>query len=179
MSNTVELPNDCEVTREGDVFIFKGKLGIQKYDVSSFNFIFTYKQEENVIQIDSWHGNSKKNNFLNTVGSHLLNCAKGVTKGFRYVSKAVYKHFPIQMVIEDKGKVVVVKNFYGNKLPMRFNMIGDTVASIGDEKDILIVEGTNLNDVSQSSANVTNWAKKEKRYDERVFLDGIYLIERA
>ncbi|OQS53506.1 rpl6 [Ecytonucleospora hepatopenaei] len=181
-SAEVELPKECEVTFVNDhLFTFKGPLGQQQYDVSKFNFTFTIRENDGqrVIVIDSWHGSKKKNNFLNTVASHLRNCVTGVTKGFRYVSKAVYKHFPIQMVIEDKGKTVVVKNFYGNKQAKRFPMLGDSIATIGDEKDVLIVEGTNIEHVSQSSANVTNWGKKEKLYDPRIFLDGIYLVERG
>lgn len=180
MQTTVDLPSDCECTLNGTVFTFKGPLGTSSYDVKPFNFTFTIEEgEERQIVIDSWHGNKKKNNFMNTVASHLRNRAIGVTKGFRYATKAVYKHFPIQMVVEDKGKTVVVKNYYGNKIPMKFKMLGDSKATIGDEKDILIVEGTNIENVSQSSANITNWCKKEKRYDERIFLDGIYLIERG
>jgi len=41
----------------------------------------------------------------------------------------------------------------------------------------IIVQGTNIEDVSQTAANIEK-ATKVKKKDPRVFLDGIYIYER-
>lgn len=173
----IPIPTDCVVKMHNKVFTFTGPLGEQTYDASRFKFTFILSDDQ--IEIQSWHGNRRKNNFVYTVASHLRNNAKGVVTGYRYVAKALYKHFSIQLVIEDKGKTIVVKNYYGNKHPMKFPVTGESFASIGEDKDTLIVEGINLEHVSQSVANAENWCKKQKLYDPRIFLDGIFIVERG
>ncbi|MDX1813517.1 MAG: 50S ribosomal protein L6, partial [Candidatus Bathyarchaeia archaeon] len=54
-------------------------------------------------------------------------------------------------------------------------IIGDVRVKVQSED--IIVEGTNLEDVSQTAANVEQ-ATKVKNKDPRVFLDGIYVYER-
>ncbi|KAL6121776.1 ribosomal prt L9 [Nucleospora cyclopteri] len=173
----VKIPADCIVTRNNNIFTFSGPLGEQTFDVTPFKF--TFIMEDGRILIKSWHGNRKKNNLLYTVGSHLRNNANGVVKGFKFVLKALYNHFSIQLVVADQGKSITVKNYLGNKIPKVFPVLGKSTASIGDDKDILIIQGINLNDVSQSAANIINDCRKKKKYDPRVFLDGIFTIERA
>jgi large subunit ribosomal protein L6 len=43
--------------------------------------------------------------------------------------------------------------------------------------DDIIIQGINLEDVSQTAANIQN-ATKIKSKDPRVFLDGIYVYEK-
>ena len=176
-NEVISIPNGCEVTMKDKVFTFKGPLGEQSYDASRFNFTFIL--ENNQIEIQSWHGNQKKNDLLYTVASHLKNNAKGVITGYRFVVNAIYLKFTIQMVVEKDKKEIIVKNYYGNKQPKIFPIIGNTTATIGEDKDILIIEGINLEDVSQTAANIENWTRKMKMYDPRVFLDGIFIIERG
>jgi large subunit ribosomal protein L6 len=45
------------------------------------------------------------------------------------------------------------------------------------EPEDIIVEGINLEDVSQTAANIEQ-ATRVRRKDPRVFLDGIYVYER-
>jgi large subunit ribosomal protein L6 len=45
------------------------------------------------------------------------------------------------------------------------------------EPEDIIVEGVNLEDVSQTAANIEQ-ATRVRKKDPRVFLDGIYVYER-
>jgi large subunit ribosomal protein L6 len=54
-------------------------------------------------------------------------------------------------------------------------IIGDVKVKV--EGDDIIVQGSNLEDVSQTAANIEQ-ATKVKKKDPRVFLDGIYVFER-
>ena len=63
-----------------------------------------------------WHGGRKHVACLRTVKSLIENMITGVTKGFRYKMKAVYAHFPVNIIINDGGKSVEIRNFLGEKV---------------------------------------------------------------
>jgi len=98
---------------------------------------------------------------------------KGVTKGFTYKLKIVFSHFPITVKI--KEKTLIIENFTGERNPRKAKIMGDTKVTV--KGDDIIVQGINLEDVSQTAANIQN-ATKIRRKDPRVFLDGIYVYEK-
>ncbi|MCZ7380399.1 MAG: 50S ribosomal protein L6 [Candidatus Methanoperedens sp.] len=110
---------------------------------------------------------------LGTLESHLKNMITGVTKGYEYTMKVVYSHFPIQMKIE--GQQVIIGNFLGEKRARKANIQGNTKVVI--KGDQVIISGMNKEDVGQTAANIRQ-ATKIKRFDPRVFQDGVYLVER-
>ncbi len=97
----------------------------------------------------------------------------GVTKGYSYKLKIVFSHFPISVKLQ--GKSILIENFTGERRPRRVDVIGDTKVKI--EAEDIIISGTNLEQVSQTSANIEQ-ATRVRRKDPRVFLDGIYVYER-
>jgi len=70
----------------------------------------------------------------------------------------------------------LIENFTGEKNPRRAKIIGDVKVKIQSED--IIVQGINLEEVSQTAANIEQ-ATKVKKKDPRVFLDGIYIYERV
>jgi large subunit ribosomal protein L6 len=97
----------------------------------------------------------------------------GVTKGYQYKLKIVFSHFPISVKLQDKS--VLIENFTGERRPRRIKLIGSVKVKI--EPDDIIVEGSNLEEVSQTAANIEQ-ATRVRNKDPRVFLDGIYVYER-
>ena len=97
----------------------------------------------------------------------------GVTKGYQYKLKIVFSHFPISVKLQDKS--VLIENFTGERRPRRIKLIGNVKVKI--EPDDIIVEGANLEEVSQTAANIEQ-ATRVRNKDPRVFLDGIYVYER-
>ncbi|VVB93352.1 50S ribosomal protein L6 [uncultured archaeon] len=110
---------------------------------------------------------------LGTLESHLKNMIAGVTKGYEYTMKVVYSHFPIQLKTE--GQQVIIGNFLGEKRARKANIQGNTKVLI--KGDHVIISGINKEDVGQTAANIRQ-ATKIKRFDPRVFQDGVYLVER-
>jgi large subunit ribosomal protein L6 len=110
---------------------------------------------------------------LGTLESHLKNMITGVTKGYEYTMKVVYSHFPIQLKTE--GQQVIIGNFLGEKRARKANIQGNTKVAI--KGDQVIISGINKEDVGQTAANIRQ-ATKIKRFDPRVFQDGVYLVER-
>jgi large subunit ribosomal protein L6 len=111
---------------------------------------------------------------LGTFESHLKNMITGVTMGYEYTMKVVYSHFPIQLKAE--GKQVLVGNFLGEKKARKARIVGN--ASVAIKGDQVIISGMNKEDVGQTAANIRT-ATKIKRFDPRVFQDGVYLVERG
>jgi hypothetical protein len=72
-------------------------------------------------------------------------------QGFRYKMRAVYAHFPINCIIQDNGAALEIRNFLGEKVVRNVKMLeGVTVYESKAQKDELILEGTDVQNVSQS-----------------------------
>ena len=123
------------------------------------------------IIVDSVSSRTKQKAMVGTYTSHITNMMKGVVDGFEYHMKVVYSHFPMQIKVN--GKQFVINNFLGEKKPRVSNILGETsVKASGDE---VIVTGINKEDVGQTAANIEQ-KTKIKRFDPRVFQDGIYIV---
>jgi large subunit ribosomal protein L6 len=110
---------------------------------------------------------------VGTIYSHIQNMITGVRKGFTCKLKIVFSHFPISVKIRDK--TVLIENFTGERNPRKAKIVGDVQIKVQSED--IIIQGINLEDVSQTAANIEQ-ATKVKRKDPRVFLDGIYVHEK-
>jgi large subunit ribosomal protein L6 len=152
---TVEIPEGVEGTLDGRVVTIKGKNGELVRDFSHAPI------------------NKKEAALVGTVRSHIQNMIKGVTTGFTYKLKIVFSHFPITVKVQ--GKTLTIQNFTGERSPRKAKIMGDTKVTI--KGDDIIVQGINLEDVSQTAANIQN-ATKIRKKDPRVFLDGIYVFEK-
>jgi large subunit ribosomal protein L6 len=98
----------------------------------------------------------------------------GVTTGYKYSMKVVYSHFPVKTIL--KGKELIIENFLGESHPRKAKILGDTKVEI--KGDTITLTGINIEDVSQSTANI-ELATKIRNYDPRVFQDGIYVIHKG
>ena len=168
---TVEIPEDLEGTLEGRIVTIKGEKGELVRDFSHAPIKIQLDGKTVTVQA-SWP-RKKEAALVGTVRSHIQNMIKGVTKGFTYKLKIVFSHFPITVKI--KEKTLTIENFTGERNPRKAKIMGDTKVTV--KGDDIIVQGINLEDVSQTAANIQN-ATKIRRKDPRVFLDGIYVYEK-
>lgn len=126
-----------------------------------------------------WHGDRKHIACIRTVASHIKNMIKGTTKGFLYKMRFVYAHFPINVNVTNDSTMVEIRNFLGEKVVRRVPMLeGVTVAHSTEQKDELILQGNDVENVSQSAADIQQ-STRVTRKDIRKFLDGIYISERS
>jgi large subunit ribosomal protein L9e len=117
------------------------------------------KPKKNIIDIEIHHGSRKNVATLRTVRTIINNLIIGVTKGFRYKMRYVYAHFPINVNVEKNGETglfeVEIRNFIGEKIVRRVVMHpGVDVAISKAQKDELLLEGSSLENVSQSAADI-------------------------
>ncbi|KAK4684649.1 large subunit ribosomal protein L9e, partial [Tremellales sp. Uapishka_1] len=125
-----------------------------------------------------WHGNRKHVACLRTVKSLVENMITGVTKGFLYKMRLVYAHFPINAIPADDGSAVQIRNFLGEKIVRDCAMLGDTKVSLSEVKDEIIIQGNDIEHVSQSAASITDKTRVKDK-DIRKFLDGVYVSEKT
>ncbi|MCV2423804.1 50S ribosomal protein L6, partial [Paucibacter sp. DJ4R-1] len=135
--------------------------------------------KDNVVTLAVWQGGRKHVACLRTIKSLIENMITGVTKGFRYKMRAVYAHFPINCIIQDGGKKVEIRNFLGEKLVRHVDMLdGVTISESKAQKDELILEGNDVQNVSQSAASIQGICRVRNK-DIRKFLDGIYVSQKG
>lgn len=132
----------------------------------------------NKLRVGIWFGKRKEIACIRTTCKHIENMIKGVTKGFQFKMRAAYCHFPINVSIVDNKKCIEIRNYMGEKRVRRIQMIGDATVETTDQKDEIVVRGNNVEHVSQSAAKIQQ-STAAKNKDCRIFLDGIYVSERA
>jgi large subunit ribosomal protein L9e len=109
------------------------------------------KVSKKLVKVEKWFGTKKEVAAVRTICSHIKNLIKGVIKGFKYKMRFVYAHFPINTAISEKGALVEIRNFLGERLIRRVNMYpGVTCAMSPKVKDEIIVEGNDVELVSRS-----------------------------
>ncbi|MFQ6073722.1 MAG: 50S ribosomal protein L6 [Candidatus Bathyarchaeia archaeon] len=169
---SIEVPDDVEAQVEGRVVTVKGEKGTLTRDFSKAPV--TIELDGRTVRVRANWPRKREAALVGTVASHIQNMIVGVTKGFTFKLKIVFSHFPISVKV--KENTVLIENFTGERSPRKARIMGDVkVLTKGDD---VIVQGINLEDVSQTAANIQN-ATKVKKKDPRVFLDGIYVYERS
>ena len=168
---TIDVPDGVEVKVEGRVVSVKGDKGALTEDFSKAPV--TVQLEDKKIIVKANWPRKKEAALVGTVASHIQNMIKGVTKGFTYKLKIVFSHFPISVKV--KENMVSIENFTGERSPRVTRIFGD--AKVSAKEDDVLVQGINLEDVSQTAANIEQ-ATKVKNKDPRVFLDGIFIYEK-
>merc|ERR1711964_89930 len=112
---------------------------------------------------------------LKSALSCITNCINGVQTKYKKVLRLAYAHFPINFTVVQGGKACEIRNFLGEKIVRKIEMLGDTrVQKSPDAKDEIFVEGTDIELVGRSAALI-NQSCLVKGKDIRKFLDGIYV----
>ncbi len=172
ISKIIQIPDDVEVTIEGKKVTVKGVKGTLTRDFSRIPI--SIELYGKTIRVWAEWPRKKEAALVGTIYSHIQNMITGVRKGFTYKLKIVFSHFPISIKVKDK--TILVENFTGERSPRKVKIVGDVQVKVLSED--VIVQGINLEDVSQTAANIEQGTKVKKK-DPRVFLDGVYVYEQS
>jgi len=169
----VEIPEGVNIEVKDKTVEVKGPKGTVRRDFSYARNVRIYK-ENNKVVVESYFANRRLKALTHTIAAHIRNMIEGVKEGFRYKLKIVYSHFPISVKVQ--GDKVIIENFLGEKAPRIAKIVGNTKVKV--EKQDIIVEGPDIEEVGQTAANIEQ-ATKIRGFDRRVFVDGIYIYEKG
>lgn len=172
ISRTIQIPDGVEVSLEGKKVTVKGRKGTLTRDFSYAPL--SIESNGKTISVSAKWPRKKEAALVGTVHSHIQNLIIGTQKGFTYKLKIVFSHFPISVKVQ--GNTVVIENFTGERKARKVKVLGDVKISV--QPDDIIVQGMNIEDVSQTAAKIEQ-ATRVRRKDPRVFLDGLYVFERS
>ena len=171
ISRTVQVPDGVTINLEGKKVTVKGAKGTLKRD---FSFIpISINADGNTVRVWAEWPRKKEAALIGTIHSHIQNMISGVQKGFTYKIKIVFSHFPISVKVQ--GQTVLIENLTGERRARKAKILGDVKVKV--EAEDVVIQGLNLEDVSQTAANIEQ-VTKVKRKDPRIFLDGLYVYER-
>ncbi len=170
----VEIPEGVSVEVDGLKVRVSGPKGVLERDFSHARNILLRREGSKVV-VEAYFARRREKALVGTIAAHIKNMIRGVTKGYRYKLKIVFSHFPVTVVVDEKERVVRIKNFLGEKADRIARIVGDDV-KVRVEDDDVIVEGIDKEHVGQTAANI-ELATKVKDKDRRVFGDGIYIYD--
>jgi len=176
----LDIPAGVEIAVKSRLITVTGPRGTLTKNVRHVDMdIRVLKGKKTQVTLAVWQGGRKHVACLRTIRSLINNMVTGVTKGFRYKMRAVYAHFPINCIIQNDGHSVEIRNFLGEKLVRHVNMLdGVEIMESTAQKDELILEGNDIDHVSQSAASIQGVCLVRNK-DIRKFLDGIYVSDKG
>ena len=126
------------------------------------------------LNLKSSIGTKREKKLIGSFYSHINNMIKGVQEPHIYKLKICSGHFPMNVSVS--GQELTVKNFLGETIPRKTKF---------PEGVNVKVEGTQINVSSPdkelagtTAAKIENLCKIVNR-DIRIFMDGIWMIEKA
>lgn len=171
ISRSIQIPDGVVVNIEDRKVTVKGSKATLTRDFSYAPILL--ETDGKTVRVWAEWPRKKEAALVGTIDSHIKNMITGVTKGYSYKLKIVFSHFPITVKVQDKS--LLIENFTGERRARAAKILGDVKVKI--EAEDIIVQGTKLEDVSQTAANIEMVTRVTKK-DPRVFLDGIYVYER-
>ena len=184
MEKSINMLEGTDISINGLSIKIKGPLGeiSKSFDDPRYSDIII-KKDDGKITVYQNDENRKTRSMIGTIAAHIRNMMHGVTKGYTYEMKIVYKHFPMTVAVKEGQKdahgvadcSVQVKNFLGEKSIREVAVIGKSAVKI--DKESIIVTGIDIEEVGQTAANIERACKLRGR-DRRVFQDGIFITSR-
>jgi len=172
MNTKVTIVEGSEVAIQDNLIKIKGPKGeIQReFNQNKLEIKVSGKEVEVIMK----NKLKKTKAYAGSMISHIKNMIKGVTEGYLYKLKILYKHFPININVQ--GSEVVIKNFAGEKVPRVSKILEGVKVNI--QGQIIEVSGTDKEKVGQTAANIENKTRITKK-DIRRFQDGIFITQKG
>lgn len=170
--DVIEIPDGVTVNVQGDTLTAKGKNGEITRVFKHQEIQLKVEGKQVVIHADL--PRRKTRALVGTWGAHIRNMVKGASENFEYKMKICYSHFPIKTKIQ--GDRFMIENFVGERTARKARIMGVTKVKVSGEE--VLLTGPNLEDVSQSAANIEQ-ACIIRGFDPRVFQDGIYIVNKG
>lgn len=164
-----EFPEGVTASLETIDLVVKGPKGELK-EKMSFPRV-DVKMNGNKIEITSENENKKTKAVMWTWKALANSMAIGVTKGWQCDLKLVYSHFPVKL--KQESNKLVIENFLGER--QKREVIIPEEVKLEIKGNDLHLTGTDKEKVGQAAALIEQKVTV-KKFDRRVFQDGIYKV---
>ncbi len=171
MSTKLQIPADLTVKVEGDSIIVAGPKGAVERKFPTRNL--GVKIAGNEIELVVAGSTARHKALEGAFRAHIKNMFSGVQEPFVYKLKITYVHFPMTVKLE--GETFTVKNFLGSKRDKIAKI--PKGATVKVEGDMITVSSPDIELAGRAVTLIEQTTRISNR-DRRVFLDGIYLVER-
>ena len=131
------------------------------------------KIEGNQVVVSAKNATKNQKRIISTLKAQIKNIINGAKSGNEYKLKVCASHFPMQVAMD--GATLVVKNFFGEKIPRKVQLNKDIQVKVQGDK--IIVSGPDVDKVGETASRIEQLCRITNR-DRRVFQDGIFLIEK-
>lgn len=168
----IDIPSGVNVHIEGSLIKVKGPHGENLRNFRLIGMNLEHNNNQLVLSTAKTTRNFKRN--LNSIAAHIKNMVKGVLEVYVYKLKICSGHFPMNVAL-DKNEIIV-KNFLGEKIPRKALILPGVNVKV--EKDIITVESQDKEKAGQTASNIEASTRITDK-DRRVFMDGIWMIEKA
>jgi len=172
LESKLKIPENIQVHLEQDIVTVTGPKGETQKQLKHPLITITLSQEFVHLATKGATRNNKK--ILNTFAAHIKNLLKGVAEGYQYELKICSGHFPMTVLVE--GSQVIIKNFLGEKIPRKANIVPGVQVSI--KGNDIFVSGINKEHVSATASNLESSTRITNR-DRRIFMDGLWITSKA
>lgn len=171
LKQTVKILEGVTVTIHGSITTIKGQHGTITHNWNDPRISLAV--ENSTVIVSSKNATKKQKRILMSIAAHTKNAINGVKNNNEYKLKICASHFPMQVSME--GSIIVIKNFFGEKIPRRTELPKEVQIKIQGDK--ISITGPDIEKVGQTASKIEQVCRIANK-DRRVFQDGIFLIER-
>lgn len=174
-SANVKIPKGVKVSLHYSALTVEGPLGKLSKDFSHTGLKLVL--EDDVLRVFSVNRGKRFKAVVGTVAKLITNMIEGVIHGYMAKLRIVYSHFPVTVRYDKSTGIVSIHNFMGERSPRSFKVPFPNVDIKISGQDITVT-GLDKNEVTQVAA-MFELATKIKDRDPRVYIDGIYVVEKG
>ena len=132
------------------------------------------KIEADKIVLEAGKATKREKTIIGSFQSHIKNMVKGVSEPHEYKLKICSGHFPMNVSVS--GKEFIVKNFLGESVPRKVNIIDGAKVKVNGTE--IVITSSDREAAGQTAARIESLCRITNR-DKRIFQDGIYIINKA
>ncbi len=167
----IDAPEGVSFEFKDNVLRVKGAKGETERRFELPNIRFLVSNDKVVVKAVKMTKREKA--LIGSVKAHINNMIKAVTEGIVYKLKVCSTHFPMNVAIQNNQ--LIVKNFIGERHPRVLDLPSDVDVKING--DIIEVHAYDKEKAGLTASRIEQLTRRVN-FDNRVFQDGIYIIEK-